>query len=72
MAMSEEQGKKSWLWPIIIVALIIISIIQVTAFDINKSSNGQRIFWIFSLVVWSIAGVAMIVKKIIQSREKNN
>lgn len=72
MAMGEEQGKKSWLWPIIIVALIIISIIQVTAFDINKSSNGQRIFWIFSLVVWSIAGMAMIVKKIIQSREKNN
>jgi len=72
MAMSEEQGKKSWLWPIIIVALIIISIIQVTAFDINKSSNGQRIFWIFSLVVWSIAGVVMIVGKIKKSREKNN
>ena len=72
MAMSEEQGKKSWLWPVIIVVLIIISIVEVTAFEMNKSSKAERIFWIISLVVWSIAGVAMIVGKIKKSREKNN
>lgn len=70
--MREEQAKKSWLWPVIIVALIIISAIEVTAFELNKSSKAERIFWIISLVVWSTAGVAMIVVKIKQSKQKNN
>lgn len=72
MAMSERQDKKSWLWPVIIVALIIISIIQVTAFDINKTSKGERVFWIISLVVWSIAGIAMIIGKLKQKKQNNN
>ncbi|HET8573083.1 MAG TPA: hypothetical protein VFL76_04355 [Edaphocola sp.] len=67
--MSKEQDKKSWLWPVIIMALIIISIIQVTAFNINKTSKPERIFWIISLVVWCVAGVALAVGKL---KRKNN
>lgn len=68
MEVGQKGRKVGWIWLLLSVLFIVISVIEVTAFKENKATGIERGFWIASLIFWCIMGVTLIITKI---RKKN-